>query len=229
MRPRFVGQLGLADAVTTANAALGFVAVVVARTDPSLAARLILLAGIADAIDGILARRWGGSDVGESLDSLADVASFGVAPALVIVEVTTDIGDISGIPAEWIAILFGAAFVAMAVIRLALYTTFDTSAAYTEGVQTTLGATILAAAVLAGIPGAILLWSLGLFALLMVLPVRYPDLRVRDALIMGAVQTLAVVLPTLWEALFPKVLLAWALGYLLLGPRFYAGAEGKRS
>lgn len=229
MWPRFVGRLGVPDGVTTANAALGFVAVVVARTDPSLAARLILLAAIADAIDGILARRWGGSAVGEFLDSLADVASFGVAPALVIVEVTEGLGSIAGLPTEPVAILFGAVFVSMAVVRLGLYTAFDTDEAYTDGVQTTLAATILAVAVLAGVPPWILFWALGLFAILMVVPIRYPDLRMRDALIMGAVQGLAIMFPALWGGLFPKVLLAWALGYLLLGPRFYPGAEGKRS
>ncbi len=229
MRPRFVGQLGLADGVTTLNAGLGFVAVVGATIDASLAARLILLAAIADAIDGILARRWGGSDVGEYLDSLADVASFGVAPALMVLQATGGLGSIPQDPMQIVAILFGAAFVAMAVVRLALYTAFDTNDAFTDGVQTTLAATILALGVLSGAPASALFWALGIFAVLMVTTVRYPDLRVRDALVMGFVQALAVAFPSLWDAVFPKVLLAWALGYLVFAPRFYPSAEGKRS
>jgi len=56
MQPRFLGQLGVADLVTAANAAIGFVAVAVAAADPELAARLILLAAIADGLDGVVAR-----------------------------------------------------------------------------------------------------------------------------------------------------------------------------
>jgi CDP-diacylglycerol--serine O-phosphatidyltransferase len=221
--------LGLADAVTTANAALGFVAVVAATIDVHLAARLILLAAIADAIDGILARTWGGSEIGEYLDSLADVASFGVAPALVVVEASAGLSITPLVPTMAVGVLFGAAFVAMAVVRLALYTALDTADAYTDGVQTTLAATILSVGFLAGVPAWILFWSLGVFAVLMVVPIRYPDLRVRDALIMGAIQALAVFLPRLFQGIFPKVLLAWALGYLVLAPWLYPGAEGKRS
>lgn len=229
MRPRFAGRLGLADGVTTVNAALGFVAVAVATVDPFLAARIVLLAAIADALDGIVARYRGGTEVGQLLDSLADVASFGVAPAMIVV-VLTDGPPTTGLGQEQlVGIGLGAAFVAMGVIRLALYTAYDTDEAATEGVQTTLAATLLAVGVLAGVPGDVLLWSLPVFAVLMVLPLRYPDLKVRDAVIMGGVQALALLFPTVWSAVFPRVLLAWAIGYLVLGPWVYPGAEGKRS
>ena len=62
-----------------------------------------------------------------------------------------------------------------------------------------------------------------------VLPVSYPDLLPRDALAMGAVQAAAVLAPTAYSGVFPKALLAWALAYLALAPRFYWRPEGKRS
>ena len=55
MQPRFVGRLGVADAVTATNAALGFLATAAAVVDPGLAARLVLLAAIADGLDGVVA------------------------------------------------------------------------------------------------------------------------------------------------------------------------------
>ena len=42
------------------------------------------MAAIADGLDGSLARHMGGSEIGGTLDSLADVISFGVAPATII-------------------------------------------------------------------------------------------------------------------------------------------------
>ena len=124
--PRFVGRLGLADVITVANAALGFVAAALATVDPSLAARLILLAAIADGLDGVVARWRGGTPAGEYLDSLADVASFAVAPAVFVFAIARGefvagggLADLSVVPAVGVP----AAFVAMAVVRLGLYFT----------------------------------------------------------------------------------------------------------
>ncbi|APE95758.1 protein sorting system archaetidylserine synthase [Halodesulfurarchaeum formicicum] len=220
---RALRALGPADLITAANAAIGFVAVALAPVDPAIAARLILLAGIADALDGIVARRWGGSEVGEFLDSLADVASFGVAPAAMV------IATLGGAQQVGVGIAFGAIFVGAAVLRLALYTAYDTNQAYTHGVQTTLAATILAAGLLSGVPTVGLLSGLFVFALLMLGEMTYPDLRVRDAVVMGGIQTAAILAPMTLHSIFPRGLLAWALAYLLLGPWFYDGAEGKRS
>jgi CDP-diacylglycerol--serine O-phosphatidyltransferase len=125
MQPRFVGRLSVADAVTVGNAAIGFLAAVATTGvgGVGLAARLILLAAIADALDGILARRYGGSAAGEYLDSLADVASFGVAPALIVASVARETWSLDGAPVAFgLGIALPVAFVAMAVTRLGLYT-----------------------------------------------------------------------------------------------------------
>ncbi|MFW6384650.1 MAG: protein sorting system archaetidylserine synthase [Halodesulfurarchaeum sp.] len=229
MRPRFVGRLGLADWFTTLNAALGFVAVVVATVDVQLGARIVLLAAIADGLDGILARIYGGTEVGPYLDSLADVASFCVAPAVIVVAAVHKAGLFSASLYCYVPVAIGAAFVSMGVLRLAMYTAYDTDDSYTRGVPSTLAATILAVAALAGLGAEVLFVAMVAFTVLMVTRIPYPDLRIRDALVMGLVQALAVALPELWSALFPRVLLVWAIGYLVLGPWFYRRAEGKRS
>ncbi|WP_181693112.1 protein sorting system archaetidylserine synthase [Natronomonas sp. LN261] len=228
MQPRFLGRLGVADLVTATNAAIGFAAVVIAIADPGLAARLILLAAIADGLDGIIARRRGGTAVGPILDSLADVASFGVAPAtLVYVVVTGDsalaVGTGGGdVLAAGVAIAVPAIYVSMAVIRLAFYMLHDGDRAETEGVQTTLAATVLAVAYLAGIAGpAALIGLLALFTYLMVAPITYPDLYARDAVILGGLQALTVAFPTALNRTFPRSLLLFAVGYLVLAPFIY--------
>ncbi|MFB6085530.1 MAG: protein sorting system archaetidylserine synthase [Halodesulfurarchaeum sp.] len=225
MGRRVLLALDTADYVTAANAALGFVAVALAPIDVELAARLILLAAIADALDGIIARRTGGSEVGPYLDSLADVASFGVAPAAMVLAATTPLSTAQ----DYGTIVFGAAFVGAAVLRLALYTAYDTGKPATEGVQTTLAATILAAGLLSGAPTWALVVGLGIFATLMLGERVYPDLRVRDAFVMGGIQAAAIAFPAPFGSVFPRALLAWAMAYLLLAPSFYPGPEGKRS
>jgi CDP-diacylglycerol--serine O-phosphatidyltransferase len=226
MRPRFAGRLSLADAVTAANAVLGFgaVAALVGQGNVDLAARFVLLAAIADGLDGVVARWRGGSQVGEQLDSLADVASFGVAPAA-LAFAGWDAAAASSLDA-----LLGYAvpglFVAVAVVRLALYTTLDAGADCTRGAPTTLAGTLLAAGVLSGVPAWAVLAGTGAFAYLMVMPVTYPDLLDRDALAMGVLQAGAVLAPTLASRAFPRVLFAAGLAYLVLAPRFYWREKG---
>jgi archaetidylserine synthase len=229
MLPRFVGRLGLADAVTTANAALGFLAIVAGLADVELAARLVLLAGIADGLDGVVARHAGGSAAGPYLDSLADVASFCVAPAVLVYATVRDDWTIALVAADggvdWTligALVLPALFVAMGVVRLGLYTAHDTRDDYTEGVQTTLAATILAAAVLANVqdPQVLLLATAG-FVYLMVSTIQYPDLLARDALLMGIVHALAIVAPYAFGRTFPWAILTLGVAYLVLGPWLY--------
>lgn len=233
LAPRFVGRLGVADAVTTGNAALGFLAAAVATTDATLAAQFVLLAAVLDGVDGVLARRYGGTRVGPYLDSLADVASFGVAPAMLVVAVAG--GASAGGPESILTIGVAALFVAMAVVRLGLYTAYDATSTTTYGVPSTLAATALGAAVLAGIESPIAVLAItAAFCYLMVSPIEYPDLLARDALLMGVIHVLAVVIPGFQGGMFPVALLTLSLAYLLLGPWFYWGeaereGEGKRS
>lgn len=224
MRPHIVRHLGLADVITVANALIGFLATLTALIDPTIAARLILLAAMGDGLDGIVARYRGSTALGEYLDSLSDVAAFGVAPATVVVAVTHPGWPLAPpqSPIQLVPFLVAAVFLAMAVVRLGFYTAHDAHSEYTNGVPTTLAATIIAAAVLAGVTNRtfIIVTTIAL-AYLMIASVRYPDLLPRDTFFMGTVHGLAIAIPTWAGRAFPYALLSLALAYLTLAPRFY--------
>lgn len=231
MQPRFVGRLGLADAITVANAGVGFLAVIAATVDVRLAARLILLAAILDGLDGIVARHRGGTPAGQHLDGLADVASFGLAPAMILYAVVSTGWGVTFPtlePTALLAVAVPTLFVMMAVARLGMYTAYDSSESYTEGAPTTLGATLVAAAVLVGfVPTDLFVAGAAIYAYLMVTCVRYPDLYPRDAFLMGTIQGLAVLFPTALNATFPEAVFVLATAYLVLGPRFYWRDDGQ--
>jgi len=71
---------------TLGNAAAGFAACGLAMTGyPELAALMILTAVLMDSLDGALARALDAtSDFGAEFDSMADLISFGCAPALLV-------------------------------------------------------------------------------------------------------------------------------------------------
>lgn len=77
-----------------------------------LAARLIILAIVADGFDGYFARKTKKeSDFGMNLDSLSDVVSFGVAPSLLFWSLNP----------HWWVIAIAFIYVACGVMRLARY------------------------------------------------------------------------------------------------------------
>ncbi|HUP07031.1 MAG TPA: CDP-alcohol phosphatidyltransferase family protein [Caldimonas sp.] len=111
----------LADLFTLANAACGVAAVLSAMrfiatrstTDLLVAAAFVPAALVFDVLDGRVARHRGThSALGRELDSLADVISFGVAPAA--------IAWASGLNGGWDALLL-VYFVCCGVSRLARY------------------------------------------------------------------------------------------------------------
>lgn len=132
---------------TLGNLIAGFAALNYAMKDPNItvafglrplefAAILIFVGMLLDAIDGSLARLVNGeSDLGAQIDSLADMVTFGVAPAFLtlrLVSLVLEDGFIIGPEADDILgkIVWAAAavYVSCAALRLARYNLEATSA-----------------------------------------------------------------------------------------------------
>ncbi len=113
--PRRRGVVILPNGATLMSLFFGVFAIVAAsRSEFDTAARCVVAAGIADALDGRIARATGtGSRFGSELDSLVDAISFGLAPALIMYFAVLHRDGW-----DWI---FAFLFVACAVIRLARF------------------------------------------------------------------------------------------------------------
>lgn len=82
MGENIIRSIRPADIITLISAIMGFGSIIMTGSGQhDTALVLILAAVIADAADGAVARKFGSGVMGASLDSLADVISFGVAPA----------------------------------------------------------------------------------------------------------------------------------------------------
>lgn len=75
-----------ANVITLANLSLGGFAIVFAlHGNLKLSLLLIFVAALADRFDGMIARKFNiESELGKQLDSMSDIISFGVAPALLL-------------------------------------------------------------------------------------------------------------------------------------------------
>lgn len=106
--------------ITCMNVTCGAIAIVVATMYDNLfvASLLILLGMVFDFFDGLTARALGvKSELGKELDSLADVCSFGIAPAILAYRLIMDAAT-PGM--EWIA-LSAVVIPALSAYRLAKF------------------------------------------------------------------------------------------------------------
>jgi CDP-diacylglycerol--serine O-phosphatidyltransferase len=114
-RPDRRALIALPNGFTLFNLFSGIFAIVLAsRGRYGTAAFWVVLGGIADTLDGRVARATGtGSRFGEELDSLVDAISFGLAPALIMY-----FAVLNREGWDWIFVFF---FTACAVMRLARF------------------------------------------------------------------------------------------------------------
>jgi CDP-diacylglycerol--serine O-phosphatidyltransferase len=71
--------------MTSGNLSAGFLGIVAVSKDLRLALALVILAALFDSLDGFVARRTGAEGAfGANLDSLSDLVSFGIVPAMAL-------------------------------------------------------------------------------------------------------------------------------------------------
>jgi archaetidylserine synthase len=163
----------LPDIFTLLNLVFGFMAVLAAGrayggTFPQYALVFILLAAMADGLDGFLARKVGGSPLGANLDSLADLISFGTAPAFLA------ISAFHLPPHVWPIAIF---FLLCGALRLARFNVVSAkNDQYFEGLPIPAAGIALSASVLLGRPTLTIVLMLFL-ALLMTSSISYPKIR----------------------------------------------------
>ncbi len=209
---------------TLINLFLGFLAVIsIVEESYIRAAYLILAAGVFDVLDGKLARLiHAPSQFGSELDSLADLVSFCLAPALLVWALyARDLHPIVGALVAGSPLLFGALRLARFNVNLEA-----ASKSYFEGLPSPTTAVIVVALVFyyeaQGHAGAakVVLPAVMAASFLMVSQVRYPkfpavSLKMGPANALSLLLILSTVVIFLWVD--SRILLPVAVMYLVTG------------
>lgn len=227
----------LPSALTLLNLILGMVASLMAINGRlNEAALLVVIGMLLDGLDGRVAR-WlhAESEFGKQLDSLSDMVTFGVAPAVIMYEVILwHLGFVGDMLAIWFPIC--------GAVRLARFNVQTKSSQFFIGLPITAAGGILATMALTQpvLHPAVVILPLGmlLLSLLMISNVRYPNFK-RVAIPKSAI----VLLPVFIIAIFLVIKLHyvgadWMIfgilsiyaGYgLIRGIRYYAIRVRRRS
>jgi CDP-diacylglycerol--serine O-phosphatidyltransferase len=218
------GAFLLPSAFTVGNLLLGFYAVIAGyRGRYEVAGICILVAAVLDSLDGRIARLTGTeSDFGRELDSLADVVTFGVAPALV-----AHFWGLQELPrAGWLIPLFYLAATATRLARFNVQTTHVDSRWFV-GLPSPAAAGVVATFLIIAPPPSWRPWLIGLvtfgligLGVLMVSTFRYWSFKKLD---LSKRWSFRIVLPIAGAVLilgfYPEAFLpALAVVYALSGP-----------
>ncbi|MBP2635614.1 MAG: pssA: CDP-diacylglycerol-serine O-phosphatidyltransferase [Firmicutes bacterium] len=163
--------------VTAVNLVFGMFAIIFTFQGELFNAALFVVAAmVADGMDGRVARYFGvSSDFGKELDSLCDVVSFGVAPA--IMAYVYMLQEFPG------GALIAAAFAICGALRLARFNVnTGVVKGYFMGLPIPAAGCVVATFVMLGVKPTGWLFPLMVlvFAYLMVSTVRYPDFKGKD-------------------------------------------------
>ena len=116
----------LANVLTLGNLSLGGFAIIASvRGELSLSLLLIFIAALLDRFDGMTARKLNiESELGKQLDSMSDIISFGVAPAILLYQgILSDFGA----PGAFFAVFY----IACGAFRLARFNISDNNGYFT--------------------------------------------------------------------------------------------------
>jgi CDP-diacylglycerol--serine O-phosphatidyltransferase len=220
---------------TVMNALLGFCAVVAAfEGHLEWAYTLLVMCVLADGLDGIVARRFAKKwNLGDYLDIMADSASFGLAPAVILYISYRDglgapdlgLGLLAG---RVIVLVAGGVLIATGVLRLARFC-FERGGASKKftGLPIPAAALMLVLALMVGLPGLVVVVLVVAASLCMVSDFPWPKPRGWPGSITGVLAVLLVAarvgssyvdgLDALanWHA---GVGLFWNQAYIALGP-----------
>ena len=201
------------DIFTLLNLLFGFMAILFSAgasggASPQYALVFILLAAMADGLDGLVARKMGGSPLGANLDSLADLVSFGLAPPFLAISALH-------LPLYiWPAAIF---FLFCGALRLARFNVVSVkSDRHFEGLPIPAAGLALSASVLLG-QSILTILIMILLALLMTSSVPYP--KIRDPRLMSLFSAVYILVAAvlLWRQERESVLFAsLALAALIL-------------
>ncbi|CAN5837519.1 hypothetical protein BH23ACT11_BH23ACT11_20720 [soil metagenome] len=160
----------LPSVITCGNLAAGFLAILLASQGKFVsAAALVLVAAGLDVLDGAVARASAtDSAFGVNLDSLADLVSFGIAPAIAIYISALSVLPVSGVAVCLLYVVCGA-------LRLARFPTVR-NPDYFVGLPIPPAGVMLAGLAVLGLTWPLMLAAVLSISMLMVSEITFPKL-----------------------------------------------------
>jgi len=216
--------LTFADVFSLINGCLGFLAIIILFSFITsfdvirVSFSFILLALLADGLDGIIARKKRASELGEYLEAMADMISMGIAPSVFVFKIYYDSSS-SGLFLQFAFIIVLILFVICSIIRLSSFHLMKNEA-YFVGIPASASTIFLLIAAFIKINYLYILALIIILSFATISNIRFPKPGIKVNAIASILIITTLVMGELYNNLAPLLLFSALAIYVLAGP-FY--------
>lgn len=209
--------LSVADVVSLLNAVFGFLSIVMIYLgELRLGFSFILLALLADGLDGIVARKKGKSQLGEYFEAMADMISMDVAPAFLMFTIYYEEVSYCVYYTSYLVVAL-IVFLSFGIIRLASFHIIK-QRDYFVGLPASASTIILIVLAYLGIDFWFILLCVIVVSLAMISKVHFPKLGYRIDVVAVVLIFLTLIMDKNYSSIAPILLLLAIVFYALGGP-----------
>lgn len=209
--------LSIADIITLTNIIFGFMAVVMIFLNETwFSFSFILLATLADGLDGIVARKTRKSELGEYFEAMADMTSFGIAPAIFVYATYQDVVSCC-IYRHIILIIVLILFLSMSVIRLASFHIMKNKDFFV-GLPAPASTIIVILLVFLGIEFLYIVPAIVIVSLVMTSNMHFPKPRLKMDIAAAILIIFTLFIGKNYGSVAPLILLSMIMVYVIAGP-----------
>ncbi|MFW6120677.1 MAG: CDP-alcohol phosphatidyltransferase family protein [Petrotogales bacterium] len=217
--------LSFADGISLLNASFGFLAILIISSDIILSYDMririsfsfILLALLADGLDGIIARKTHTGELGEYLEAMADMTSMAIAPSVFVYYVYSEVAsEISWQIALFVILIL---FVTCSAIRLSSFHLMKEETFFV-GLPASATTLFLLIAAFLKIKFPFILLLIVVLSIATISNIRFPKLGLRVNTIAAILIILTLVVGEIYYNIAPLLLVFTLAIYALVGP-FY--------
>jgi CDP-diacylglycerol--serine O-phosphatidyltransferase len=209
--------LSIADVITLSNAIFGFLAILMVFLDEvRLSFSFILIALLADGLDGVIARKTRKGELGEYLEAMADMTSMGIATSIFIYVTYHDYLTCCVYRQIYMLIAL-VLFLSFETIRLASYYIMKNKN-YFVGLPASAGTIILLLLAFFKIEFIYILPAVIIIGAAMASDIKFPKPRIKMNAIAAVLILLTLVMYESYYGIAPLLLLIAILVYAIGGP-----------
>ena len=217
MQKSMIKLLSIADVVSLTNAILGFLAILmIFSNETRLAFSFILLALLADGLDGIVARKTRKGELGEYMEAMADMISLGIAPAFFVYNTYYDVvSDHLYYHSLLVVVLI--IFLSLGIIRLASFHIIKEEKFF---VGLPASASTIFILVLSFLQTELIyiLPFIFLISIVMVSPLRFPKIGLKINAFAAVLILVTLIFGSIYHSFAPLMLFFALAVYAVLGP-----------
>jgi CDP-diacylglycerol--serine O-phosphatidyltransferase len=209
--------LSVADVISLTNALFGFLAILmIFSSEMRLAFSFILLALLADGLDGIVARKTRKGELGEYMEAMADMISLGIAPAFFVYHTYHSVVSDSMLY-HGLLIVTLIIFLSLGIIRLASFHIIKDDKFFV-GLPASASTIFIIVLSFLQIEFVYILPFVVLVSLVMVSPIRFPKIGLKINALAAVIIIITLIFGGMYNNFTPLMLFATLGVYAIIGP-----------